>query len=137
MLISQVFCFSPPLQRAVTKGGEGWPAIPPPHIPFAPDFSYLLDVLAPVPLPFLFIVLSLFVLCFFWFFADLLIFSAPVSPLSFHYWAFFRASTATSFQRAPQCLGICLCPIGFFLVFPFACICFFVFSLYFCLFFFL
>ena len=107
----------------------------PPHVPFAPGSSYLLDVLAPMPLPFLFIVLSLFVLCFFWFCADLPISYAPVSSLSFHCRAFFRAPTATSFQHASQYSRICLHAIGFFLVFPFACICFFIFSLYFCLFF--
>jgi hypothetical protein len=30
-------------------------AIPPPHVPFAPSSSYLLDALVPVPLPFLFL----------------------------------------------------------------------------------
>jgi hypothetical protein len=30
-------------------------AIPPPHVPFAPGSSYLLDALVPVPLPFLFL----------------------------------------------------------------------------------
>jgi hypothetical protein len=30
-------------------------AIPPPHVPFAPDSSYLLDALVPVALPFLFL----------------------------------------------------------------------------------
>jgi hypothetical protein len=29
--------------------------IPPPHVPFAPGSSYLLDVLVPVPLPFIFL----------------------------------------------------------------------------------
>jgi hypothetical protein len=33
-------------------------AIPPPHVPFAPGSSYLLDVLVLVPLPFLFLSLA-------------------------------------------------------------------------------
>ena len=54
--LNSLFAPAPPGQSAVTPGEEGWPpAIPPPHVLFAPDSSYLLDALVPVSLPFFFL----------------------------------------------------------------------------------
>jgi hypothetical protein len=50
------FCFSsPPLDRRHSWGGGMASTIAPPHVPFAPGSSYLLDALVPVPLPFFFL----------------------------------------------------------------------------------
>jgi hypothetical protein len=111
--------------------------IPPPHIPFAPGSSSLLDVPrpgAPVPFPhpppppsrFLFwcfaVLLFCLFLCFFSFFAvsvDLLCAGfAALRPLL----SFFRAPTATSFHRALLCTGSTYTRSVSFPVFLFACI---------------
>jgi hypothetical protein len=56
----------PPRLSAITLREEGWPpAIPPPHVSFAPSSSYLLDALVPVSLPFFFLFpLPFFFSCF-------------------------------------------------------------------------
>jgi hypothetical protein len=107
-------------------------AIPPPHVPFAPGSSSLLDVPrlgALVPFPhsrllhpgflfwcfaILFFCLFLCFLSFFAVFVDLLraSFVAPRPLLSF-----FRTPTATSFHRALLCTGLTYTRSFFFLYF--------------------
>jgi hypothetical protein len=66
---------------------------------------------------------SLFILCFFFVFTILPIFSAPVSPLFVHCRAFFRTPTALSFQRVLQCMGsTCTRSVLFPCIFPFFCL---------------
>jgi hypothetical protein len=111
--------------------------IPPPHVPFAPGSSSLLDVPrpgAPVPFPhlppppfrFLFWCFDVLLFClflcflsFFAIFANLLYASfAALHPLL----SFFRAPTATNFHRALLCTRSTYTRSVSFPVFLFACI---------------
>jgi hypothetical protein len=124
-------------------GGGMADTIPPPHIPFTPVSSSLLDVPrpgAPIPFPlplpppsrylfwcFVVLLFCLF-LCFLSFFAlsaDLLCTSfVALRPLL----GFFRAPTAMNFHCAILCTGLTYTQLVSFIVFLFACIQFCCFS---------
>jgi hypothetical protein len=111
--------------------------IPPPHVPFTPSSSSLLDVLrpgAPFPFPhpppppsrFLFWCFAVLLLCLFLCFLSFFAVSADLLRASFTalrpLLSFFRAPTAMSFHHTLLCTGSTYTRSVSFPVFLFACI---------------